>query len=186
MNINIKVYATNMERREIVRALKRGFSENNEKYIEAYCKHYRIDFVIPRLANVYGPRQWQGGFIPSTIGKLLKKESPIIYGTGHQTRDFLYVDDAIEALIMLSEKGKREVYNVGSGKEVSLQKMFSIIRQSLGSAIKEIHENQRVQETHRSALDITKIKKEFGWTPRVDMKAGILKTITSLQRNERN
>ena len=95
-----------------------------EKYIEIYCKNYNLDFTIARLSNVYGPGQWESGIIPSIIIKILKNESPVIYGTGKQTRDFIYIDDAVEALIMLAEKSKNGIYNIGTGKEISLNKVF--------------------------------------------------------------
>lgn len=148
-----------------------------EKYIELYCKNSKMHFSIARLSNVYGPRQWESGFIPAMIIKMLKEESPVIYGNGNQTRDFVYVDDAVSALIMLAEKGGTQTYNIGSGKEISLNKVFTLIKELLGVKIKTAHKAKKVFETKRSAVDIKKIKKELGWKPKTDIKEGILKTI---------
>ncbi len=148
-----------------------------EKYIELYGKNYNLDFTIARLSNAYGPRQWQSGFIPATIIKMLKKESPVIYGTGNQTRDFIYIDDVVKALIMLAKKGNNEIYNVGSGKEVSLNEVFKLTKDFLGAKIKPLYKNLSVLETRRSAIDTEKIKKEFGWHPKTNIKEGLLKTI---------
>lgn len=148
-----------------------------EKYIEFYCKNYNLNFTIPRLSNVYGPRQWESGFIPAVIIKMLKKERPVIYGTGRQTRDFIYIDDVVEALMMLAEHGKREVYNVGSGQEISLKKLFTLVNNLLGAKVKPVHEKPRFFEVQRSTLDISKIQKEMDWRPKTDIKTGLLKTI---------
>ena len=148
-----------------------------EKYIVLYCQRHGVGFSIPRLSNAYGPRQWQSGFIPSVIAKLLKKEKPVMYGAGNQTRDFVYIDDAIEALILLAQKGKNSIYNVGSGKETSLKEVLGLIKKYLGSKSKLSYENARGPETQRSALDIKKIKKELGWIPKTSMEQGVAKTI---------
>ena len=155
-----------------------------EKYIELYYRKNNLNFVILRLSNVYGPRQWKSGIIPSIIAKLLKKERPIIYGNGIQTRDFIYIDDAISALILATEKGKREIYNVGSNKEISFNEIFTVIKNLLDAKNSPIYKKSTAQETQRSAMDIAKIKKEFGWQPKIDLKKGILKTIEWFQKNE--
>ncbi len=148
-----------------------------EKYITLYSKSNNINIAIARLANVYGPAQWQSGFIPAMILKILKKESPIINGTGNQTRDFIYVDDAVLALIVLAGKNKSEVYNIGGGKEISLNKVLNLICKLIGFKVKPTYQKLINLETKRSILDIKKIKKEFGWTPKIDIKDGLLKTI---------
>lgn len=148
-----------------------------EKYIDMYCKNNNLDFTIPRLSNVYGPRQWQSGFIPATMVKILKKENPVIYGSGNQTRDFIYIDDAIEALMMLAKNGKNEIYNVGSGQEISLNKIFKLIKALVNVKIKAAYKNIRALETKRSALDVKKIKKEFGWRAKTSLEDGLAKTI---------
>ena len=152
-----------------------------EKYIEIYCKNYNLDFTIARLSNVYGPGQWESGIIPSIIIKILKNESPVIYGTGKQTRDFIYIDDAVEALIMLAEKSKNGIYNIGTGKEISLNKVFETAKFFLGSKIKPIYKNLIIKESERSAMDIKKIKKELGWKPKTDFEKGLAKTIESFK-----
>ncbi len=154
-----------------------------EKYIALYSKNNALHFTIVRLANVYGPRQWKSGFIPATIIKMLKKESPIIYGTGDQTRDFIYIDDVVDALIVLAKKGKNEIYNVGSGKEISLNEVFIQVKKLLGTNIKPIYKSVTVLETERSAVDIKKIQKVFGWKPKTGIKEGLLKTIAWYKKN---
>ncbi len=152
-----------------------------EKYILSYAKINRINAVIARLANVYGPAQWKSGFIPAMILKMLNRESPIINDTGRQTRDFIYINDAVLALVALEKKNKSEVYNIGGGKEISLNKVFSLINKLLGVKIKPTYQKLSNLETKRSFLDIKKIKKEFGWTPKTDIESGLLKTIAFMK-----
>lgn len=148
-----------------------------EKYIALYCNNHAMHFTIPRVSNVYGPRQWQSGFIPATITKLLKKESPVIFGTGNQTRDFIYISDLVEALIILVKKGKNEIYNVGSGKEITLKKVFAEIKSLSDSNISATYKNAKISETQRSVMNIKKIQKEFNWSPKTNFTQGLLKTI---------
>lgn len=156
-----------------------------EKYIQSYCEEYKMNFIILRLSNVYGPRQWASGVIPSLIIKLLKKERPIIYSDGTQTRDFIYIDDAIEASIVAAEEAEKGIYNVGSGKEVSLNEVFGSIKDIFGLKIEPIYQDLKTQESKRSALSIEKIKKELGWRPKTNLKDGLDKTIKWFQKNER-
>lgn len=148
-----------------------------EKYLQTYSKMNGLDYVIARPSNVYGERQWESGVIPSFILKVLKKESPVIYGTGDQTRDFIYIDDLVKALITLAQNGQNKTYNVGSGQEVSLNEVFELIKNMLGATIEPWYKNSEVFGVERSALDIAKIKKEFGFEPKTSMREGLLKTI---------
>lgn len=151
-----------------------------ERYMQVYCKSHGLDFTIPRLGNVYGPGQWHSGFVPSIVEKFLKQERPVIYGTGNQTRDFVYIDDAVKALILLAKKGGSEIYNVGSGKETSLNKVFSMTKQLLGEKIKPMYKNSGVPGTQRSAVDIKKIQKELKWRPKTPLEEGLKRTIERL------
>ena len=148
-----------------------------EKFIQLYGKKYKIHFTIARLSNAYGPGQWQTGIIPATILKMLKNESPVIYGNGRQTRDFLYIDDVVSALIILAQKGSNAIYNIGSGRETSLHEVFLHIKKMLKSPVVPTHQEITVKETQRSAMDVKKIKKELGWSPKISIKEGLLKTI---------
>ena len=148
-----------------------------EKYIACYGKNYNLDFTIARLSNVYGARQWQSGFIPAMIIKMLKKENPVIYGSGLQTRDFIHIDDVVEALIILARKSENEIYNIGSNKEISLNEVFALIKELLGAQTVAEYKNPKAKETQRSALDAEKMQKKFAWQPRVSLKEGLSKTI---------
>ena len=148
-----------------------------EKYIELYCQNLKLNYVLPRLSNLYGERQWESGIIPFLIIKILHNDRPVIFGKGDQTRDFIYIDDVVEALVLLSQKGKNGVYNVGSGKEVNLNEIFIIVRKLIRSSVLAIYKDLEKEESKRSSLDIKKIKKEIGWQAKVSIKEGLAKTI---------
>ena len=148
-----------------------------EKEIGAFCESNTLNFIIARLANVYGPGQWQSGFIPAMILKMLKGENPMIFGDGRQTRDFVYIDDAVGAIMMLAEQGKNQMYNVGGGREESLNEIFAEIKNMLGVNVEPVYQAAHSKETLRSALDIAKIAKELGWQPNVGLHDGLEKTI---------
>jgi len=154
-----------------------------EKYIEAYCKKHNLNFAILRLSNVYGPRQWKSGLVPSMVVKILAGESPVIYGSGNQTRDFIYIDDAVRAIIASSEKGDNEIYNVGSGKETSLNEIFKIAINLINSKIEPIYEELHKEESKRSALEISKIKNDLNWEPEINIEEGLAKTISWHKEN---
>lgn len=154
-----------------------------EKYIQLYCKEYRMNFIILRLSNVFGPRQWASGIIPSLIINLLREQSPIIYGDGTQTRDFIYIDDVVKASILALSKGKTGIFNVGSGEEVSLNEIFKLVKDILGTKIRPIYKTLVTQDQKRSALNIKKTEKELGWKNQINLKDGLNETVKWFQKN---
>ncbi|MBM3206357.1 MAG: NAD-dependent epimerase/dehydratase family protein [Candidatus Staskawiczbacteria bacterium] len=155
-----------------------------EKYIEIFCKTKKINYALLRLGNVYGPRQWTTGIIPSLILSLKNNESPVIYGDGTQTRDFIYIDDVVEGIIASAEKLGSETYNLGSGKEISLNQAFKTIGDLLNiKGIKPMYMEVNDQDTKRSSLDISKIEKETDWHPIVAFEDGLKKTIEWFKNN---
>ena len=149
-----------------------------EKYIESFCGKNNMRYAFLRLSNVFGPRQWESGIVPSIIIGFLHKKNPVIYGDGTQTRDFIFIDDVVEALLLSADNMKDGIYNVGSGKEVSLNDIFKEVKNILDiKGIEPIYKEIQRQDTKRSALDILKIKKEANWQPKVDFGNGLVKTI---------
>lgn len=148
-----------------------------EKFIEEYCKHYDLEFIILRLSNVYGPRQWGSGVIPSFIVALMDNRSPIICGSGRETRDYIFIDDVVEALLLSAKNDKGGTFNVGSGREVSVNQVFEIISKILNKKINPEYISSRDTEISRNALDCDKIKRDLSWEPRVSFFHGCEKTV---------
>lgn len=154
-----------------------------EEYLKTYYQKYGLNFTILRLSNVYGPRQWGSGIIPSIITKIISDESPIIYGNGTQTRDFIFVEDAIEASIFAIKDNKNKTYNVSSGEEISVNELLDKIAAILNKPNKPVYTSQKINEIERSCLDNSKIKKELRWQPKTNIDQGLKETINWLKLN---
>jgi len=148
-----------------------------EKFLEEYYKNYGLNFIILRFSNIYGPRQWEQGVIPSFIISILKNKSLIINGDGKQTRDFIYIDDAVRALLIAAKTRKIGIFNVGSGRETNLNELFKKITEILNIQIKPNYCPAVEKGVQRSALDFSKIKKELSWQPNYSLDKGLKETI---------
>ena len=138
-----------------------------------------IERVILRYANVYGPRQdplGEAGVVAIFAGKILKGEKPVIFGDGNQTRDYIYVEDVVKANVLALE-GKEGIYNIGTGRETSVNELIEIFSKVLGREIKPEYAPPRIGEVHRISLDGEKAKKELSFVPKYSLPEGILKTI---------
>lgn len=148
-----------------------------ERLLEEYHKMYKLNSIILRLSNIYGPRQWGSGVIPSFINQISRNKSPVINNDGKQTRDFVYIDDVVRALLIIAKTKKTGIFNVGSAQEISLNELFKKIIVILNLKIKPSYNFAEKEETQRSALDCSKIKKELNWEPKVNLEEGLKRTI---------
>ena len=148
-----------------------------------YFKNYylpvrKLNYVSLRLANVYGPRQdpyGEAGVIAIFISNLLNNKQSYINGTGKQTRDFIYVDDVVNACIKSISKGKG-IYNIGTSKEISISKLYSNISKLINE--KKVKYKKAIPgEVIRSVLKCQKAKRELNWKSQVTLEQGIKKTI---------
>ncbi len=151
-----------------------------EKYLYHYWKNFGIDYVVLRYANVYGERQnpkGEAGVISIFIDKILNGERPTIFGDGSSTRDYVYVGDVVRAnLLAMKKETKEKVFNIGTGREVSVNKLFEIIKNIIGSDIKPVYGPER-KEVKRFVMNIEKAKKLLGWKPQVSLEEGIRRTV---------
>ncbi|MBG0768695.1 NAD-dependent epimerase/dehydratase family protein [Methanococcus maripaludis] len=145
-----------------------------EEYIKLYNRLYNIEYCILRYSNVYGERQdplGEAGVISIFIDKMKKGESPVIYGDGNQTRDFVNVNDVAKANLMALD-WKNDIVNIGSGKETSVNELFKIIASETGFNKDPTYEKEREGEVYRIYIDYEKAK-SLGWMPEVELKNGI-------------
>lgn len=146
----------------------------------AYIKTYGLNISILRLFNVFGPRQRDvgyGGVISIFTRRVLSNIPPIIYGDGHQTRDYTYIEDAVKAydLALKHNDPLTEPLNFGSGQEVTILDLANMIIDLCGKkkAIKPVHVEPRPGEVNRLIADATKAKSLLGWTSQYDLKEGL-------------
>lgn len=151
-----------------------------DQYLYAYNHTFGLNYTSLRYANVYGPRQnskGEAGVIAIFIDKMLQEETPTINGDGTQTRDYVFVGDVVAAnLAALSHLEKIGIFNVGTGREISVKEIFQNINQLFGNRFEEKHGAGKKGEQMRSCLDNTKIKRELGWEPKVNFEEGVKKT----------
>jgi UDP-glucose 4-epimerase len=151
-----------------------------EQYIQLYSDLYGLPFVIFRYPNVYGPRQIpasEAGVVTIFARAMLRRERPTIFGDGSKTRDYVYVDDIVEANALALTKGEGGVYNLGSRIETSDQEIFDAVREAVGSDIKPIYCEKRPGEIDRYCLDWQRAYDILGWRPLTTLQDGISKTV---------
>jgi len=151
-----------------------------EYYLHYYHTLYNLKYVVLRYANIYGPRQdpfGEAGVVAIFINKLLTSQQPIINGDGEQTRDYTYIDDVVEANILAMNSDTTGIFNVATGIETSVNKLFSIILDIMKVDVKEVHGRAKEGEVARSCLDWTRAKEILGWQPKTKFEDGIRQTV---------
>jgi len=149
-------------------------------YLHYYREIHGLEYTALAFANVYGPRQdphGEAGVVSIFAGKLLDRERPTIFGDGAQTRDFVFVDDVVDALVRASEKGGGLVINIGTGIETSVQQLFESMARSTGYPEQARYAPARIGELQRSALDPGRAAIHLGWKPFTSLDEGIGRTI---------
>ncbi|MFO0731430.1 MAG: GDP-mannose 4,6-dehydratase [Nitrospiraceae bacterium] len=111
------------------------------------------------------------------IEKMLHREQPVVNGNGRQTRDFVFVEDVVEANLMALGPEVQGVYNVGTGVETSVNDLFHLLVELTKTEFKEVHGPAKKGEQARSVLDSTKIRTELGWEPKFDLREGLRETV---------
>lgn len=152
-----------------------------EQLVLHWANIYKLPATSVRFFNVYGPRARTSGTYGAVFGvflaQLLAGKPLTVVGDGEQTRDFTFVDDVINALVTVAERGERgEVYNVGSGSPVSVNEL---VRQ-LGSPT-TVHIPKRPGEPDCTWADITKIRTQLDWQPTVSFADGVKKMCNNIE-----
>jgi len=151
----------------------------------SYYSTYKLPVVIIRSFNTYGPRQARIGYtavIPKFIKRLLRGLPPIIYGDGKQTRDYMYVEDAVRAYDLVLNSYERllgQAVNFGTGKEISILDLahLAVSLTGLGGKLEPIHVEPRPGEVARLCADISLAKNTLHFEPRFSMEQGLEQTI---------
>jgi UDP-glucose 4-epimerase len=151
-----------------------------ERYLDFFYHTYGMKYSILRYSNPYGERQnplGKQGVIPIFLNKLKNNEKPTIFGDGNSVRDYIYIQDAIDATLAVVKKDmKNSVYNIGNGKGTTLNELIQIMREVTGKEIYPQYIQDSGKYISKVVLDIEKIRNDTGWFPKMDIYEGILKT----------
>ncbi|WP_296866311.1 NAD-dependent epimerase/dehydratase family protein [uncultured Methanobrevibacter sp.] len=136
---------------------------SGELFLKTYYEAYGLNYISLRYFNVFGPKQDKNSqyaaVIPNFITALLEGEQPIIYGDGEQTRDFIYIRDVVNANIKAAESDYNGIINVASGKKTTINELYKIISETLGSDIEPKYLPERKGDIKHSLADVNNMKK---------------------------
>jgi UDP-glucose 4-epimerase len=153
-----------------------------------YLRFYRdlrgLDYSALALANVYGPRQdpaGEAGVVAIFGSQMLAGETPTIFGDGNQTRDYLFVDDAVHAFSLAADRGSGGLYNVGAGLETSVNRLYQLMSGVTGFRREPRFGPPREGQVRRNALDAELAGRALGWRPWTELEEGLRVTVESLR-----
>jgi len=151
----------------------------SEYYVLAIGALYGIETAILRIFNAYGPGQTvppsHAPVIPKFVKQAVGDGSVVIFGSGDQTRDFVYIDDVVEALVAAADADNvdRSTINVGSGRETGINELVDKIERITGRGIPTLHSNAQDGGVSRSVADISLARRKLGFEPKVDIDEGL-------------
>ncbi|TWT75182.1 SDR family NAD(P)-dependent oxidoreductase [Allorhodopirellula solitaria] len=154
-----------------------------EGYCAAFNREFDIETVVLRYFNVFGPRQdpqsEYSAVIPRFVSMILSGERPVIYGDGHQSRDFVYVGDVADAnLLAATQTGVAGgTFNIARGEQTTLLQLLETLRELLGRDIQPIHEPARAGDVRDSLADIIQARTRLGFAPSVTIAQGLQQSI---------
>ena len=158
-----------------------GLSKHiGEQYIDLFHRLYRLNFTNLRYGNVYGPRQdafGEAGVIPIFIQAMLDGNRPRIFGDGEQERDFVYVDDIVEANIQAIHGGNNRTLNVGTGVGTSVNRLYELLKEHLDFHHDAERRPRRHGDVNKIFLDSSEAFEHLGWAPNIALEEGLRKTV---------
>lgn len=153
-------------------------------YLVAYRELHDLEFTALALANVYGPRQdphGEAGVVAIFGQRLLAGERCTLYGDGSSTRDYVFVDDVVDAFARAIDAGDGLLLNVGTGVETPLRRLYDTVAEATGTTDEPIYAPERPGELHRSCLDPGRAAIHLGWRPWTTLDQGIPLTVDSFR-----
>jgi UDP-glucose 4-epimerase len=156
-----------------------------EGYCDLFQRLHGVSTVSLRYGNVYGPRQdplGEAGVIAIFCGRLLEGGRPIVFGDGLQTRDYVYVDDIIEANLRAAESDAYGAFNIGRGVETTVLDLVEALGPYADNGFDPEHAPERPGEVRQIALDATRALAELDWRSRVELADGLERTLASLRQ----
>jgi UDP-glucose 4-epimerase len=153
-----------------------------ENYIRTLGNIYGFEYTVLRYANVYGPRQiakGEAGVIAIFTERLLQGMPPRIFGNGEHTRDYVFVEDVVEANVLAMSKGNGGTYNIGCGCETNVKEVYDAVSNAFADKALQAEWVAEVPEVGRISLDASLARAELGWEPKVEFADGVKMTVRS-------
>ena len=186
---------------EVYGSIEEGFSTENsplnpsspysaskaaaEHFVFSYLRTFDLPVLMVRCSNNYGPRQFPEKLIPHFISRLLKNESVPVYGNGKNVREWMHVSDCARGIALVLEKGKiGDIYNISSGifrENLEVTRML-VNMMGKGPELISFVEDRKGHD-FRYAIDSSKIRKELGWEPKVQLEEGLKETVRWFTEN---
>jgi UDP-glucose 4-epimerase len=164
-----------------------------ENYCKAFYESYGVSTAVVRYSNVYGQQQRPDNPYCGVIAKFFEAamagDSPRIHGDGDQTRDFTFIDDAVEATLLaaFAHKAEGQVYNVGTGRETTVNQLARMIIEITGADVEPVYVDRRdIDNIRRRVVNIEKIRRELRWVPSVTIEQGLRRTYQWLKQTSSN
>jgi UDP-glucose 4-epimerase len=144
-------------------------------YLVAYRELHALEFCALALGNVYGPRQdphGEAGVVAIFAERILRGEPVTVFGDGEQTRDFVFVDDVVDAFVRGATRGGGLVCNIGTGTETSVNHLLATMADQAGLEVSPAYAPPRPGELLRSCLDVERAAIQLGWRPWTELGEG--------------
>src|SRR5436190_13720915 len=155
-----------------------------ENYAMAFFESYGLPTTAVRYSNIFGPGQDPSnpycGVVAKFVESLFAGKPPVIHGDGNQSRDFTFIDDAVEATLLAatSDRAVGEVFNVGTGVETRVNELAEILIRLTGASVRPTHTDRRdVDNIRRRVVNIEKTRRTLRWVPEVTLEEGLRRTI---------
>ncbi|MEB3370999.1 NAD-dependent epimerase/dehydratase family protein [Saccharopolyspora mangrovi] len=157
-----------------------------EVYLNTYSQMHGLDCSHVALSNTYGPRQdhrGEAGVVAVFANALLAGKPTRLFGDGRNTRDYVYVDDVVDALVRTAIRGRAGArYNIGTGKQTTDRELHAIVAEAAGALDAPEFVPARLGDVRTSALDAIAAHRDLGWTPRMCLAEGIRRTIAHISQ----
>ena len=155
-----------------------------ENYCMAFHESYGLPTTAVRYSNIFGPGQDPAnpycGVVAKFIEALFAGKAPVVHGDGNQTRDFTFIDDAVEATLLAatSERAIGEVFNVGTGVETSVNALVAALIRATGATVEAEHADRRdIDNIRRRVVNIEKTRRTLRWVPETTLEQGLARTV---------
>jgi len=150
-----------------------------EYYLRYFAANYGVHYTALRYANIFGSRDTISSEHVITVfaKRLLQGLAPIIHWDGEQAKDYLYVDEAVEANVLAMERGDDQAYNIGSGQPISVNAIYRLLVKMTGINIQAQHGPKRVGDVRLFYFDCGKAARDLGWKPQLPFEEGVARTL---------